>query len=98
MLQHRAAEKNHEKNPLMCSYSWHVTARVWSALMRALHGNGAKRKATPAAAPQKKARPRAEPVAGDRIAVWSAPSEEPLAARQLVGRSVRRGLPSGDGI
>ena len=87
-----------EENPQMFSYSWHVTARAWSALMRALHGNGAKRKATTAAAPQKKARPRTEPVAGDRIAVWSAPSEELRAARQLVGRAVRRGLPSGDGI
>ena len=59
------------------------------------------RKSTPAAAPQKKARgrePRAS-VAGDRIAVWSSkPSEELRAARQLVGRAVRRGLPSGDGI
>ena len=59
--------------------------------MRALHGNGAtKRKLTPDAAAQKKARPAAEPEAMARIAVWSVPRHEVREAQQLVGRTMQK--------
>ena len=58
--------------------------------MRALHGNGAtKRKATPDAAAQKKARPAAELEAMAHIAVWSVPRDEFRATHIVVYRNGR---------